>query len=502
MHLKIDTGMQRVGAQPGDVVDVVDAMPRTGRRWCSSACSLTSRWPMNPQMSSPPPSSNVRQRARRSCDRRPGAGEQPTVGARSQLCGSARSSRRTALVRSGGYRGLRHLTRSRCRRAVQRVASGPVIAGPRLARQASVGWEPDLLRASPHLRHRHDGRHGADRVRRRGASAVVRRRRGGVDRRLSMSHRRSGHHGPVDGRRRRPSCRSGRRGGVDRRTRRPDRAERIRAEEWADLLDTIGYEIVWGSGRACDADTLVASSPRCWVVPMLELRAASLADTNAIAASLAELARPGDLIVLSGEMGAGKTAFAKGFGAALGVTEPITSPTFTLVHTYDIPSSHGHGAKALHHADLYRLDRTTEIANLALEELAEYHGIVLVEWGDVADALFGDHLVVYLESDPFADTGDESRPGCVAGHRQTDRDSATGASWASVESARAAVRSLPSFDPRHRDRPRAGQRGRRRAQRRHRPVRGHQRASSRRDTGAGDRVPVAPGHIDLNESAW
>ena len=164
---------------------------------------------------------------------------------------------------------------------------------------------------------------------------------------------------------------------------------------------------------------------------MLELRAASLADTNAIAASLAELARPGDLIVLSGEMGAGKTAFAKGFGAALGVTEPITSPTFTLVHTYDIPSSHGHGAKALHHADLYRLDRTTEIADLALEELAEYHGIVLVEWGDVADALFGDHLVVYLESDPFADTADDVDDAvALLDTGRLIEISATGASWA------------------------------------------------------------------------
>ena len=132
---------------------------------------------------------------------------------------------------------------------------------------------------------------------------------------------------------------------------------------------------------------------------MLELRATSLADTHAIAAALAGLSRPGDLIVLSGEMGAGKTAFAKGFGAALGVTEPITSPTFTLVHTYDIAPDLGHGAKALHHADLYRLDRTAEIADLALEELAEYQGIVLVEWGDVADTLFGDHLVVHLEPD-------------------------------------------------------------------------------------------------------
>ena len=134
---------------------------------------------------------------------------------------------------------------------------------------------------------------------------------------------------------------------------------------------------------------------------MLELRATSLADTHAIAAALAGLCRPGDLIVLSGEMGAGKTAFVQGFGAALGVTEPITSPTFTLVHTYDIAPDRGHGAKALHHADLYRLDRTAEIADLALEELAEYQGIVLVEWGDVAEALFGDHLVVHLEPDPL-----------------------------------------------------------------------------------------------------
>ena len=62
------------------------------------------------------------------------------------------------------------------------------------------------------------------------------------------------------------------------------------------------------------------------------LRAESLADTHAIAAVLAALARPGDIIVLAGDMGAGKTAFAQGFGRALGITEAITSPTFTLVN--------------------------------------------------------------------------------------------------------------------------------------------------------------------------
>jgi tRNA threonylcarbamoyladenosine biosynthesis protein TsaE len=126
---------------------------------------------------------------------------------------------------------------------------------------------------------------------------------------------------------------------------------------------------------------------------MLQLRSSSLADTHAIAAGIAGLARPGDIIVLSGEMGAGKTAFAQGFGRALGVTEPITSPTFTLVHSYDCDRI------TLHHADLYRLERTTEVSELALAELAEFDGVVLIEWGDVAEAALGEHLVVHLESD-------------------------------------------------------------------------------------------------------
>ena len=102
------------------------------------------------------------------------------------------------------------------------------------------------------------------------------------------------------------------------------------------------------------------------------LRADSLASTHAIAAAIARLARPGDIIVLAGEMGAGKTAFAQGFGRALGITEAITSPTFTLVHSHPVP-----GTKlTLHHADLYRLDSTFDVDDLALHELAEFGGIV------------------------------------------------------------------------------------------------------------------------------
>jgi tRNA threonylcarbamoyladenosine biosynthesis protein TsaE len=125
--------------------------------------------------------------------------------------------------------------------------------------------------------------------------------------------------------------------------------------------------------------------------PRLSLRAASLDATHAVAAALAGVSRAGDIILLAGEMGAGKTAFAQGFGRALGVTEPITSPTFTLVHSYDTDGP------TLHHADVYRLEQLAEVADLALGELAEFDGIVLVEWGDVVSSTFGEHLVVRLD---------------------------------------------------------------------------------------------------------
>jgi len=130
---------------------------------------------------------------------------------------------------------------------------------------------------------------------------------------------------------------------------------------------------------------------------MLHLRASSIADTHAIAAGISALARSGDLIVLAGEMGAGKTAFAQGFGAALGVVEPMTSPTFTLVHSYDLARI------TLHHADIYRLTTRNELDDLALNELLENDGIVLLEWGDVVAQSLGDHLLVRLEPSPGDD---------------------------------------------------------------------------------------------------
>ncbi len=121
---------------------------------------------------------------------------------------------------------------------------------------------------------------------------------------------------------------------------------------------------------------------------MLKLRSHSVDETREIAGALARVIAADDVILLLGDMGAGKTAFAQGFGEGLGVDEAVTSPTFNLVHTYDT------GRLVMHHADLYRLDRTGEVSDLALAEL---DGVLLIEWGEPASGLIGDHLVVHLE---------------------------------------------------------------------------------------------------------
>jgi tRNA threonylcarbamoyladenosine biosynthesis protein TsaE len=102
----------------------------------------------------------------------------------------------------------------------------------------------------------------------------------------------------------------------------------------------------------------------------------SVEETRELAEAVSGLARPGDVVVLAGDLGAGKTAFVQGFGRGLGVTERITSPTFTLVHVYD------EGRLPVHHLDVYRLDQLSEALDLGLAEMLDEGGVLLVEWGD------------------------------------------------------------------------------------------------------------------------
>jgi len=119
-----------------------------------------------------------------------------------------------------------------------------------------------------------------------------------------------------------------------------------------------------------------------------------LAATQRIARALAAVVGPGDVIVLNGDLGAGKTTFTQGFAAGLGVTEPVTSPTFTLVQEYV-------GAHRLHHLDLYRLSGPDEVQDLALDELLDDGGITIIEWGDrMAAQLPADRLTVSIELGP------------------------------------------------------------------------------------------------------
>lgn len=120
------------------------------------------------------------------------------------------------------------------------------------------------------------------------------------------------------------------------------------------------------------------------------------AATDRLARRLAELLAPGDVVLLAGDLGAGKTTFARGLAAGLGVREPVVSPTFTLARVYA-------GRLEMVHADVYRLDTRAELADLGLDEIAGPDAVVVVEWGDVVrDAFAPDRLEVTLAFTPDA----------------------------------------------------------------------------------------------------
>ena len=126
------------------------------------------------------------------------------------------------------------------------------------------------------------------------------------------------------------------------------------------------------------------------------------ARTRALGRRLARLLRAGDVVLLQGPLGAGKTTFVQGVGAGLRVEGPVTSPTFVLLARHDLPRSEG-GApsserpRALYHADLFRLTNSEEVEELALAEQAA-DGALLVEWPERGiEAFPAEHLLVAIE---------------------------------------------------------------------------------------------------------
>lgn len=125
-------------------------------------------------------------------------------------------------------------------------------------------------------------------------------------------------------------------------------------------------------------------------------------DTRAIGAGLAPLLRARDTVLLTGELGAGKTTFVHGLARGLEVAERVASPTFTLVREYT-------GRLTVAHVDVYRLDRVQDVVDLALDEVADGEAVMVVEWGDaVAELLADDRLRIELSTaDPTG--ADETR---------------------------------------------------------------------------------------------
>lgn len=116
----------------------------------------------------------------------------------------------------------------------------------------------------------------------------------------------------------------------------------------------------------------------------MEYKSGSEAQTEAIGAQLAQALTPGTVIAFTGDLGAGKTAFTRGLARGLGVTDRVTSPTFTIVNEYE------GGRLPLFHFDMYRLESSDELFDIGWEDYLRRGGVCAVEWSEkVSDALTG-----------------------------------------------------------------------------------------------------------------
>lgn len=127
----------------------------------------------------------------------------------------------------------------------------------------------------------------------------------------------------------------------------------------------------------------------------MKLRSAGVDDTRAIGAAIADALSPGDVVVLAGDLGSGKTACAQGIAQGLEVDEPVASPSFVIVREYE-------GRLSLAHVDVYRLERFQELHDLGFDEIVDSSRVTVIEWGDrVSGLLPPGRLEVHLREGSF-----------------------------------------------------------------------------------------------------
>jgi tRNA threonylcarbamoyladenosine biosynthesis protein TsaE len=128
-------------------------------------------------------------------------------------------------------------------------------------------------------------------------------------------------------------------------------------------------------------------------------------DTRRIAGRVAAALRPGDVVALTGELGAGKTCFVQGAAPALGVRERVTSPSFILRREYA-------GTCPVLHLDIYRLDTLQDVVDLGYDDVVDRSRITFIEWGDAISPLLpASHLEVEFRLPPLDDAGGEDEDG-------------------------------------------------------------------------------------------
>lgn len=120
---------------------------------------------------------------------------------------------------------------------------------------------------------------------------------------------------------------------------------------------------------------------------MQQLESFSAKETFQIAEKLAQAAKPGDVYCLSGDLGVGKTVFTKGFAAGLGITEPVSSPTFTIVQIYE------EGRLPFYHFDVYRVETIEEMEEIGYEDCFYGQGVCFVEWAELIKEILPENRV-------------------------------------------------------------------------------------------------------------
>lgn len=137
---------------------------------------------------------------------------------------------------------------------------------------------------------------------------------------------------------------------------------------------------------------------------MMQITTHSADETQALGQKLASRLAPGDVIAYFGDLGAGKTAFTRGLAQGLGITDPVTSPTYTIVNEYLS------GRLPLFHFDMYRLSSGEELFDIGWEDYLQRGGVCAVEWSENVDDALESPICVRIER-----TGDDSRRITITG---------------------------------------------------------------------------------------